>query len=106
MHLINNLIRSLIGVSNGKQELSLWNLREIRFPLISIFLSFLFPPIGCITFLIMSRSPKSSPRYKVSIIALYLGSLLSVLYTFLIAMFLLSFTGPKRMPYVSLGSAY
>ncbi|KAH7648417.1 hypothetical protein FG379_000341 [Cryptosporidium bovis] len=100
----SNSITKICGLRDEKK--SIWGIKEIRFPLISIFLSLFFPPIGCITFLAMSRVPKSSQKYKVSVVALYVGSLLSVVYTFLIAMFLLKITGPKRMPYVHIGSQY
>ncbi|KAJ1608076.1 hypothetical protein OIY81_2770 [Cryptosporidium canis] len=106
MGIFEKLIRNSTGLGYEKLSGSLWDEKGIRLPLISIFLSFLFPPIGCITFLLMSRSPKSSPKYKISIVALYLGSFLSVVYTFLVAMFLLSITGPKRASYVYTGSAY
>lgn len=106
MSMFERLIRSSTGLSCEKLSGSIWSEKGIRLPLISIFLSFLFPPIGCITFLIMSRAPKSSPKYRVSIVALYLGSFLSVVYTFLVAMFLLSITGPKRASYVYTGNAY
>ncbi|EAK90197.1 hypothetical protein [Cryptosporidium parvum Iowa II] len=106
MSIFENLIRKSTGLNSEKLVGSIWDEKGIRLPLISIFLSFLFPPIGCITFLIMSRAPKSSPKYKISIIALYFGSLLSVVYTFLIAMFLLTTTGPKRASYVHTGAAY
>ncbi|OII74966.1 uncharacterized protein cubi_03076 [Cryptosporidium ubiquitum] len=106
MSIFKSLIKKSTGLSSEKLIGSIWDERGIRLPLISIFLSFLFPPIGCITFLVMSRAPKSSTKYRISVIALYLGSFLSVVYTFLIAMFLLSITGPKRASYVHTGVAY
>lgn len=106
MSIFESLIRKSIGLNSEKLIGPIWDEKGIRLPLISIFLSFFFPPIGCITFLIMSRAPKSSIKYRISIIALYLGSFLSVVYTFLIAMFLISITGPKRASYVHTGIAY
>ena len=104
MSFFSESIKTVCGFQDERK--SIWNIKEIRFPLISIFLSLFFPPMGCITFLAMSRVQKSSPKYKVSVIALYVGSFLSVVYTFLIAMFLLKITGPKRMPYVQIASKY
>ncbi|OII72523.1 hypothetical protein cand_012060 [Cryptosporidium andersoni] len=88
------------------KNVNIWKMKEAKLPLVALILSFIFPPIGCIAFLILSRAPKSSPRYKVAVAALYTGSLLSALYTFLIAMFLLALVGPKYKPYVILGPAY
>eukprot|EP00922_Rhytidocystis_sp_ex-Travisia-forbesii_P018997 GHVS01028201.1.p1 GENE.GHVS01028201.1~~GHVS01028201.1.p1 ORF type:complete len:135 (+),score=15.62 GHVS01028201.1:223-627(+) len=55
-------------------------------PLFGFILSFLFPPAGCIVFCMFLGAPDNSGRYRWAIRALYLGSLLSFLYSLGITM--------------------
>lgn len=57
----------------------------------SFFLSFLFPPIGCVAFCLTLSAPSGSSRAVWGERALGLGALLSFVYTLLLAMMLSEF---------------
>ncbi|CDJ42845.1 thioredoxin, putative [Eimeria tenella] len=65
--------------------------RWLPYIIAAFFLSFVFPPLGCFAFCLSLNAPSGSKRAAWGEWAVRLGSLLSFLYTFLLAMLLSEF---------------
>lgn len=73
-------------------------------PVLGLAFSFIFPPSGWIVFFVCLSSPMDSPRYKMAVRAQYLGSVLTFVYTLVIAMCLAEFVFPSSFEKMADGS--
>eukprot|EP01069_Polyplicarium_translucidae_P001854 Polyplicarium_translucidae@DN1827_c0_g1_i2.p2 len=79
---------------------------DTRWPIASFWLSFIFPPAGCIMYCMAISSPEGSPRLVWSRRALFLGSGLSVVYVALLCCLLSAYVLPVGVPDAKLGIGF